>query len=411
MYDALPINVMMADAKLRLVYANPKAIATLKLLAGQIKEVFGVDVGNMIGLPIHAFHRDPKRVEQILNDPSKFPHQAQFSFGTVTITTMINRVLDREGKVFGFVVAWEDISDQVLAKERNRQMLQMLEQLPINVMYADKNRVIQYLNQESRKTLEKLQHLLPCRVSEIAGKSIDIFHANPAHQQRLLGRPEKFPIHSEVALGNEVMDLLVSQINDENGAPLGFMATWKLTTKEVKLRSEAAALGNCIATGSSEISVAIREIAERISRTATSAKKAEVLTEELRAAMAKLQQDSKSIEKVVEVIDDMADQTNLLALNATIEAARAGEVGAGFAVVAGEVKELAVETSKATGDIRKKVAETLASVARVAEASRQILSTVGDVSQDANVIAAAVEEQAVTMRNFTETAAKLNSLR
>ncbi len=73
--------------------------------------------------------------------------------------------------------------------------------------------------------------------------------------------------------------------------------------------------------------------------------------------MSKLQDKSRRIHVITEVINEIAARTNLLALNAAIEAARAGEHGRGFAVVAGEVRQLAQRTKSATDDIGVMVRE------------------------------------------------------
>jgi len=132
-----------------------------------------------------------------------------------------------------------EMSNDVATLQRELTISKSLsENSPINIILANTDLEITYVNPSSVKTLKTIEHLLPCKVEQIVGKSVDIFHKNPAHQRKILANDRNLPHRAIIELGNEKLDLLVSPTYDARGTYLGPMVTWEVVTERLRVQQE-----------------------------------------------------------------------------------------------------------------------------------------------------------------------------
>lgn len=99
-------------------------------------------------------------------------------------------------------------------KEVNNLAL-MVNSMGSNLIYADTDLKIRYMNPAAVQTLSSLEKYLPVKVIELIGQSIDIFHINPEVNRKIVSNPRNLPHTAQVKLGPEILDLKITAAYDK----------------------------------------------------------------------------------------------------------------------------------------------------------------------------------------------------
>lgn len=251
--ENLPINVMIADVEENVVFVNKKAREVLGEVEDELATYLpGFKVSEVLGGSIHRYHKNPDAIKRIIHglQPGD-KRQGEITPGRFVFEHETRALFDASGNRVGYVVQWNDVTEQREKAERVARLQGAVDGAMTAMMMIDRDLVITYANQATIDLLSKheatLRSVYPgFDVHTLIGTCIDTFHANPAHQRRLLDDPNNLPYTSDIQVGPLTFNINVTAIHDANGEYVGNNLEWQDVTELRAKEREVARLQSAV---------------------------------------------------------------------------------------------------------------------------------------------------------------------
>jgi methyl-accepting chemotaxis protein len=242
-------NFMIADDSLKIQYLNPALMNMFQTTLEDFRKQFpGFEPSKLIGRSINDFHKDPSHQQNLLRN-LKSHFESKVHIAGRTFNLRASKLESSSGKTIGYMVEWIDLTDVIknqttrdLTELENLRIKTALDNVTTNIMFADKDGVILYMNKAIVKMFEiaeaDIKKDLPIfDTSKLIGMNIDSFHRNPSHQRNILSALTTTH-RSRISIGGRTFDLIANPINDEKNVRHGAVVEWADVTNEVRIQGE-----------------------------------------------------------------------------------------------------------------------------------------------------------------------------
>ncbi|MBU2899284.1 aerotaxis transducer Aer2 [Vibrio hepatarius] len=380
--DQAQTAMVMIDRDFSITYVNQATIQLFGIHEAALRTVWSGFTASeewLMGRCIDEFHKNPAHQRQLLSTPNNLPHKTDINIADIKIELNVAAIMDAKGNYIGNTLEWQDVTARRAKDQEVGRLASAVKGMTTNLMMADKEGIIQYLNPSLSNLLKSresdLQKALPgFDANNLVGKNIDVFHKNPSHQRNIINNPDRLPFSSNVAVGGLEFNLTCIAMHDAQGNYIGPALQWEDITEQQDGQRQVESLIQRAISG---------ELNERIDTSVYSG-----FMKELGDGINNL------LDTMVEPIGQCIDVMSRVA---------DGDLNTNMSDNKGEFGRLSDAVNTSIINIRNMVEKITQSSARVATASTEIAEGNNDLSQRVEAQASNLEETAASMEQMTAT--------
>ncbi|CAI6084785.1 Putative sensory transducer protein YfmS [Paenibacillus sp. JJ-100] len=235
---------------------------------------------------------------------------------------------------------------------------------------------------------EKVLYFSEAESLDIGVKVGDELHDDYKHFKMLTNHDSRTIVRMPGDLQGRPFDSILIPVK-ENGQVVGILGVNYALDHHLKLE-----------TLINENETTINALVGSIQQIAAQSEQLSATSEKILRNSQKASENSVNVTKVTNVIREVSEQTNLLGLNAMIEAARVGEQGAGFGVVASEVRKLSDHTKQAAADIETSLGSVQDSMQHMEQEIGQVTTATADQAKLVTNFMQSIEQLSETSSNL-----------